>query len=87
MIEYTIQARDDLLQLDPVIRRRIAKKMRWFAAQEQPLTFAKKLKEIAEETWRFRIGDYRALCRMKNGTLQILQVLTIKHRKEVYKHL
>lgn len=34
--------------------------------------------------WRFRVGDYRILCDIQN-TICIILVITIGHRKEVYK--
>lgn len=35
--------------------------------------------------WRYRIGDYRIICDIRNNELVIL-VLTIGHRKDVYKN-
>ena len=34
--------------------------------------------------WRYRIGDYRLLCSIQDDRLVIL-MLTVGHRKEVYK--
>lgn len=34
--------------------------------------------------WRYRIGDYRLICMIKDDTLIIL-ALTVGHRKEVYR--
>ena len=84
---YTPQAIKQLEKLPPTIARRIVNKMDWFMVQAKPLSFANKLSHTSEETWRFRIGDFRALCRIRDGMLQILAVLSIKHRREVYRNL
>jgi mRNA interferase RelE/StbE len=34
--------------------------------------------------WRYRIGDYRLICQIKDGELIIL-LLEIGHRKDIYK--
>ncbi|MGV3491064.1 MAG: type II toxin-antitoxin system RelE family toxin [Devosia sp.] len=34
--------------------------------------------------WRYRVGDYRILCEIKDGRLVIL-VVAIGHRREVYR--
>ncbi|MCB2262824.1 MAG: type II toxin-antitoxin system RelE/ParE family toxin [Candidatus Thiosymbion ectosymbiont of Robbea hypermnestra] len=34
--------------------------------------------------WRYRIGDYRAVCRIENERLTVL-VLKVAHRRQVYR--
>jgi mRNA interferase RelE/StbE len=34
--------------------------------------------------WRYRVGDYRLICRIEDGRCLVL-VLTIGHRREVYR--
>ncbi|HTJ55929.1 MAG TPA: type II toxin-antitoxin system RelE/ParE family toxin [Nitrosospira sp.] len=36
------------------------------------------------ELWRYRVGDYRVICDIRDNALRIL-VLTIGHRREVYR--
>ena len=36
------------------------------------------------EFWRYRIGDWRAVCRIEDEAVTVL-VLTVQHRSEVYK--
>ena len=36
--------------------------------------------------WRYRIGDYRAVCAIEDDTLVVL-VVDVGHRKNIYKHL
>lgn len=83
--EYTKNAVRDLRQLDQQVSKRILKKMDFFSKQENPLKFAKKLKDFSLGEYRFRIGDYRVLFDLdEDGNMKILMVLSIKHRREAY---
>ena len=87
-IIYTKVAVADLVDLPKSVARRIDKKLEFFAQQSNPLAFAKRLTNSGLGTHRFRIGDYRVIFDLdKNGTIQILLILSIKHRREVYKFL
>lgn len=66
--------------------RRIINKILYFSQQKDPITFAKRLTNADIGRFRFRIGDYRAIFDAdKNGKIQILMILRIKHRKDVYR--
>ncbi|PIR54681.1 type II toxin-antitoxin system mRNA interferase toxin, RelE/StbE family [Candidatus Peregrinibacteria bacterium CG10_big_fil_rev_8_21_14_0_10_36_19] len=83
--EYTKNAARDLRQIDQHIAKRILKKMDSFSKHENPLKFAKKLKDFSLGEYRFRIGDYRVIFDLnEDGSLKILMILSIKHRKEAY---
>jgi len=83
--EYTKNAARDLRQIDQQVSKRILKKMDFFSKQEDPLKFAKKLKGFSLGEYRFRIGDYRVLFDLdEDGSVKILMVLSIKHRREAY---
>lgn len=73
-----------IAKLPSTIGKRVVKKMQWFAIQENPLLFAKKLTNSQFGTHRFRIGDYRVLVDFQNGEVKILFVLDVRHRKEAY---
>lgn len=49
-----------------------------------PRSHGKALKADLAGQWRYRIGDYRLICLIKDDKLIIL-ALTIGHRREVYK--
>jgi len=84
-IIYIKKAINDLKGLEPGIARRIVKKIHFFSCQENPLAYAKKLSQPEIGQYRFRIGDYRALFDIDaNGRIQILMILRIKHRKDIY---
>ena len=82
---YTEHARQDLKRLELKTARRIAGKIHFFSQRKNPLVFAKKIKNSDLGQYRFRIGDYRALFDVdKKGNIQILIILRIKHRKDIY---
>lgn len=76
-------AAKEIEKLPSVTRKRILKKLKFFASQKNPLRLATKLKDSRFGGYRFRIGDYRALFDLENHTIIILK---IGHRKEVYKN-
>jgi len=84
-LKLTQKAKKEFLLLEKTTQKRIAQKLRFYISQDNPLHFAKKLKDTNLGTYRFRIGDYRAIFDIDdNGKIIILLVLRIKHRKEVY---
>jgi len=76
------RAKKDLQSLDPVIQRRIIKKLKFFLAQPDPLEYAKKLTDNICGDYRWRIGHYRAAFDVEEGVIKLLRV---KHRREVYR--
>jgi mRNA interferase RelE/StbE len=53
------------------------------AGKENPRRFGKALRGNLAGLWRYRVGDYRILCQIKEGQLLIL-VISVGHRKNVY---
>lgn len=51
---------------------------------DNPYSLASKLVGSAEDLWRFRVGDYRIICRIEQGCL-IIAAVEVGHRKEIYK--
>jgi mRNA interferase RelE/StbE len=85
-VEYTKRAYKDLAVLPIKIAKKILDKIKYFRSQRDVLSYAKKLKDPKFGTYRFRIGDYRAIFDVdKKGNIKILLILTIKHRKDIYK--
>ncbi len=50
---------------------------------DNPRVHGKGLVENKSGQWRYRIGDYRAICEIKDCEVVVL-VLEIGHRKEIY---
>lgn len=83
---YTKKAFSDLASLNKKDAKRVLDKISYFCRQGDPLKYAKKLKDPKFGTYRFRISDYRAIFDTdKYGNIQILLILTIKHRKNIYR--
>ncbi|MBI4159722.1 type II toxin-antitoxin system RelE/ParE family toxin [Candidatus Wolfebacteria bacterium] len=80
-IHYAYKAADDLARLSQDIQERIAKKMRFYAALENPLKFAERLTDPREGEFRFRVGDWRLPFDIKKNKIFILRV---KHRSKAY---
>ncbi len=53
------------------------------AALDDPRQLGKSLKGELGEFWRYRVGDYRILCEIRDDELVILAA-TIGHRREIY---
>ena len=51
---------------------------------QNPRNFGKALLHEKKDNWRYRVGDYRLICRFENKELIVL-VLDVGHRKEIYK--
>lgn len=84
-IIYTENAIKDLRILERDVAKRILKKINFYVLQENPLKFAKALKNHSLGHYRYRVGDYRVLFDVNhNGAITILTILKIKHRKDIY---
>lgn len=54
------------------------------APADNPRSFGKALAGKLKGLWRYRVGDYRIICQIKDDTVTVL-VLDIGHRKEIYR--
>jgi mRNA interferase RelE/StbE len=82
---YTVKAQSDLSSLDKKIAIKILDKIDFFVATGQPLQYSKKLVNFEFGSYRFRIGNYRAIFDIDDkGSIAILVILKIGHRKEIY---
>lgn len=82
-IVFAGSSKKDLDKLDQITRQRIAKKLQYFLQQEDPLSYARQLVHSNIGNYRFRVGHYRIVFDIDSHTLQ---VLSIKHRKDVYRN-
>ena len=48
-----------------------------------PRRFGKGLKADLAGLWRYRVGNYRILCQIRDGELLVL-VVAVGHRRDVY---
>ncbi len=77
---FTPTAEEHFESLTALNRRRISTKMRFYGSQPDPLKFAEPL--TGSNEYRFRIGDYRIIFEVLNGTIW---VLAIRRRDEAYR--
>lgn len=54
------------------------------ATSENPRRFGKALTHGLAGLWRYRVRDYRIVCRIEDNEIRVL-VLGIGHRKEIYR--
>ena len=50
---------------------------------EDPRKYGKGLKANLSGLWRYRVGDYRIIARIRDGELVVL-VVAVGHRKHIY---
>ena len=53
------------------------------AGKGDPRRFGKGLRADLAGLWRYRVGDYRVLCQIKDREVLVL-VVAVGHRKDVY---
>lgn len=53
------------------------------AGEDDPRRFGKELKGDLGEFWRYRVDDFRIICRIEDGQMMVL-VVKVGHRKDVY---
>jgi mRNA interferase RelE/StbE len=73
-----------LRKLDEQIQREILRYLRdRVVGSADPRQFGKPLRMNLAGLWRYRVGDYRLICRLEENRLVVL-VLQVGHRREVY---
>lgn len=83
---YAERALKELRKLDRKERQRILDKLETYAALPDPLSSAKVLTGALAGFYRYRIGVYRVIFEVHpNGEITVLYVLSVKHRKDVYR--
>lgn len=79
---FSKRSKKDIDKLDPIIKKRIARKLQLF--QDKPLFFSKRLVNSQIGEYRFRVGNYRITFDLDKKNNKIL-VLKVDHRKQIYK--
>jgi len=83
-INWADEARKELRKLDKAAQSNILKYLRERIAQSgHPSDFGKPLRHEKYGFWRYRVGDYRIVCQIKDEELTVL-ILRVGHRKDVY---
>jgi mRNA interferase RelE/StbE len=83
-VDFTDRARRQLRKLPPDVQSRLLRFLRQrVASSDDPRLLASRLTGELSGYWRFRVGDYRLVCRNEEGELTVL-VISLGHRKLVY---
>lgn len=83
-IEYAKSVQKSVHRIDHPTRRRIRAYLEErVAGLDNPRRLGKALKGRCSDLWRYRVGDYRVICEIRDAALVVL-VVRIGHRKEVY---
>ena len=84
-IAFTVKAQAAFNKLDTVIRRRIEHFINNIPDfPDGPRMRGEPLQGPLAGLWKYRIGDYRLVCRIKDDVLTVL-VVWLGHRREVYR--
>ena len=83
-IDFDDRARRELRKLDSGTQQIILRYLRErIATKEDPRRFGKPLRHNLAGLWRYRVEDYRLICRIEDDRVVVL-VLQIGHRRDVY---
>ena len=83
-VEWDDRARKELRKLDASIQKEILNYLRVrIAGSKNPRFFGQSLSGNKAGLWRYRVGNYRLICRLEDHILVVF-VVGVGHRKEVY---
>ena len=83
-VSYTKAAVKQLKKLDKQTAKSIINYMQDIQKLKNPRARGKKLSGDLCEFWRYRVGDFRILCKIEDDILIVL-VIAVGHRKDVYR--
>ena len=83
-VELTTEADIQLLRLDKANRERIRHYLKELTGLPNPRMRGEKLTGVLSEFWKYRVGKYRLICRIKDEEVEVL-VVKIGKRDKVYK--
>lgn len=84
-VELLLSAQRQIQKLDRGAQQRITSYFHDRVLKaDDPRSLAKMLRGEKGGLWRFRIGDYRAICKIEEERLTVL-VLDVGHRREIYR--
>ena len=83
-VEFDDRARRELRKLDLKVQRDILRYLRdRIQGSADPRQFGKPLRKNLAGLWRYRIGDYRLICRLEEDRFVVL-VVKVGHRRAIY---
>ena len=84
IVEFDDRARRELRKLDQQTQQEILRYLRErIAGSPDPRQFGKPLRMNLAGLWRYRVGDYRLICRLEENRLVVF-VIRVGHRRDAY---
>lgn len=84
-IEFEDMAKKELSRLDRQVQSKIYRFLQdRIAKSENPRDYGDPLRRNLFGFWKYRVGDYRVICEIRDEMLVVL-VVRIGHRRSVYK--
>ncbi|EGP5708886.1 type II toxin-antitoxin system RelE/ParE family toxin [Enterococcus faecium] len=84
-VETTKNFDKQIKKMDKFVAKNILKWLfKHIENSEDPKVFGKELLGNYAGKWRYRIGDYRVICKIDNDKLIVL-ALEVGHRRKIYK--
>lgn len=83
-IELSEEAEKTLTGMDKQTQKRFSRFFERLAERKNPRSLGKALSGPLGVFWRYRVGDYRAICSIHDNVLEV-EVIRIGHRREVYR--
>ncbi|MCB1035438.1 MAG: type II toxin-antitoxin system RelE/ParE family toxin [Acidobacteria bacterium] len=84
-IEWDENAVKELSKLDRGIQKRIVQYLKKLTAESaDPRDKGKSLSGVLSGLWRYRVGDFRLVCKLEDHRLVVL-VVKVGHRRGVYR--
>ena len=82
-IEWSVRSIKDMRRLAERDRERIIAKIEQYSLN--PADLANQVRALTNSEYlRMRVGNYRVIFRIENGTAAILVILRVRHRREAY---
>lgn len=82
-VEFDAAAHRQLRKIDRTWQLRLLTYLEEIAELPDPHVRGKPLRSNLGGLWRYRVGDYRLICQLRNDVL-IVYVVKIGHRRNVY---
>ena len=82
-VKFEAKAEKEFLTLTKSAQIQILKYLKNIENLENPRDFGKALSGNLKNYWRYRVGDYRLICKIQENEL-IIVVVAINHRSKIY---
>jgi mRNA interferase RelE/StbE len=84
-IQFSTRATREIEKLDRSVQKQIRQFLRErIAPANNPRVFGHALTGELGDLWRYRVGDYRLICKIQDEIVTIL-VVRVGHRREIYR--